>query len=85
MSVIASSSIDPKSAYIYCKGSPEALIKIMKPEGVPDNYFETLKKYTSCGFRVLAVCSKKISIQEIPTIDREAAESKLDFGGFEVF
>jgi magnesium-transporting ATPase (P-type) len=33
----------------------------MKPSGIPDNYFEVLKKYTSCGFRVLSVCSKKIS------------------------
>lgn len=65
MSVIASSTIDPRNAYIYCKGSPEELIRIMRPEGVPNNYYDTLKKYTSCGFRVLAIASKRILIGEI--------------------
>jgi cation-transporting ATPase 13A3/4/5 len=44
-----------------------------------------LKKYTSCGFRVLAVCSKKIPVSEIETIDRATAEARLEFNGFEVF
>lgn len=57
----------------------------MNPGGIPDNYFETLKKYTSCGFRVLAVCSKKIQVQEIETIDRNSAECQLEFNGFEIF
>ena len=85
MSVIASSTVDPKNAYVYCKGSPEALIKIMNPAGIPENYFDMLKKYTSCGFRVLAVCSKKIQVQDIEIIDRNSAESQLEFNGFEVF
>lgn len=63
MSVLASSTVDPKNAYVYCKGAPEALVKIMNPAGIPDDYFEVLKKYTSCGFRVLAVGSKKIQVQ----------------------
>ena len=70
MSVIASSTVEPKTAYIYCKGSPEALIKIMRPEGIPNDYFDVLKKYTSCGFRVLAVASKPIQVSEIESIDR---------------
>jgi cation-transporting ATPase 13A2 len=58
MSVIASSSSSPTTASIYCKGAPESMLKIMKVGGIPDNYKETLEKYTSCGFRVLAVASK---------------------------
>lgn len=83
--MIASSTVDPKSAYVYCKGAPEALIKIMNPQGIPENYYEVLKKYTSCGFRVLAVCNKKIRVEDIETIDRNSAESQLDFCGFEIF
>jgi magnesium-transporting ATPase (P-type) len=35
MSVVAASTIDLDTAYIYCKGSPESLLKIMNPSGIP--------------------------------------------------
>ena len=61
------------------------MLKIMKPDTIPAGYDDTLKKYTSCGFRVLAVASKQISLSEIESISRESAENGLEFNGFEVF
>jgi magnesium-transporting ATPase (P-type) len=60
MSVIVSSNIDESHLFLYSKGSPEALYKIMDHTTVPDNYFDILKKYTSCGFRVLTITYKQI-------------------------
>ena len=65
MSVIASSTSAPNLAFIFCKGAPETLLKIMKPDGIPEDYKKTLEKYTSCGFRVLAVASKSILLGEV--------------------
>lgn len=85
MSVIASSTSNQSSAFVYSKGAPETMLKIMKGDGIPGNYKEILEKYTSCGFRVLAVASKEIKLGEIENISRENAEKDLDFNGFEVF
>jgi magnesium-transporting ATPase (P-type) len=38
MSVIALSSIDKNNAYVYCKGSPEQLLKVMRKDSIPHNY-----------------------------------------------
>lgn len=46
--------------YAYAKGSPEIMVTIMDKKTVPDNYSEVLKEYTSNGFRVLAIASKKV-------------------------
>jgi len=85
MSVIAGSTSSQNSPLVFCKGAPETMLKIMKPDGIPQDYKQTLEKYTSCGFRVLAVASKAIGGNEIGTISREAAEKDLEFNGFEVF
>lgn len=73
MSVLASSTNKPNSAFIYCKGAPETMLKIMKPDGIPADYHQVLKKYTSCGFRVLAVANKPIDPKNIGNISREEA------------
>lgn len=85
MSVLASTTSTLNTAYVYCKGAPEAMLKIMKPDGIPTDYQETLKKYTSCGFRVLATASKSIALKDIENISRQDAEKDLNFNGFEVF
>lgn len=45
MSVIAKSTVKegPLEYFLYIKGSPEAIIKIVKPSSLPRNYDETLK------------------------------------------
>jgi len=58
---------------------------IMDKSSIPSNYNETLKEYTSNGFRVLAIASKKIQGNDYKSVTRESAESGLSFNGFEVF
>jgi magnesium-transporting ATPase (P-type) len=36
------------------------MVTIMDKKTVPENYFEALKEYTSNGFRVLTIASKKV-------------------------
>jgi magnesium-transporting ATPase (P-type) len=60
MSVICKVSND-KDLFVYSKGSPEMMFRIMKSSTVPSNYNEVLKEYTSNGFRVLAIASRKIT------------------------
>ena len=46
--------------YVYTKGSPEVMLRIMDEKSVPANYREVLKKYASSGFRILAIAHRKI-------------------------
>jgi len=58
MSVLAK---DKKGqTYVYTKGSPEVMLKIMNEKSVPANYKEVLKEYASSGFRILAIAHRKI-------------------------
>jgi len=46
---------------LFCKGSPEALKALFDPRTVNIMaYDEALKNYSSKGFRILAIGSKKI-------------------------
>jgi cation-transporting ATPase 13A3/4/5 len=60
----------------YAKGSPEIMVTIMDKKSVPSNYSEVLKEYTSNGFRVLAIASKKVE-GNIKALSRDEAESNL--------
>ena len=70
---------------IFCKGSPEKLRKLCLNETIPTNFNETLDTYTSKGYRVLAMASKFIKIDDIETfesIQREKVEKNMIFLGF---
>ena len=84
MSTIAKSNITGEDCFIYTKGSPEAMLKIFRPESVPKDYEETLKEYASHGFRVLAIGSRRIKEEEFKA-ERLEVERDLEFNGFEVF
>ena len=58
MSTIAKSSIIGEGLFIYTKGSPEHMHDIFNKKTIPKNYFNTLKKYTCMGFRILAIGHK---------------------------
>lgn len=61
MSVVCKLTVNKEiEHYAYAKGSPEIMLTIMEKSSVPSNYQEVLKEYTSNGFRVLAIASKKI-------------------------
>ena len=54
----------------------------MKKETIPKDYEAVLKKYASCGFRVLAIASRYVSQVEAKVITRGEAEHGLEFNGF---
>lgn len=70
---------------VYAKGSPEMMATIMDKSTIPLNYSQMLKEYTSNGYRVLAIGSKRLETMEYKSITREQAEEGLSFDGFEVF
>lgn len=45
---------------VYAKGSPEMMLTIMDKSTIPGNYFDVLREYTSNGYRVLAIASKRL-------------------------
>ena len=68
----------------FCKGSPEKLRELCKPETIPLNFDNTLNTYTSKGYRVLAMAAKGLvmDFQQSQSISREEVEKNLIFLGF---
>jgi len=67
---------------VLCKGAPE-VIKTLLAE-VPNSFDQVYLKYSSKGYRVLALAYKKV--EEISMgLPRKQAESGLTFIGFIVF
>lgn len=80
MSVITSKD---DTGYVFCKGAPEVMIEICKPESIPTDYDELLHHYTHNGYRVIACAYKTVDATK--KLERESAESNLTFIGFIVF
>jgi len=86
MSVVVKVASKEGTALVaYAKGSPEMMATIMEKSSIPSKYNEVLKEYTSNGFRVLAIGSKRIQGNDHKSITREMAETGVIFNGFEVF
>ncbi|KIW47204.1 hypothetical protein, variant [Exophiala oligosperma] len=86
-SVIVRQFGDP-GASVYVKGAPEVMKDICTPSSIPDDFDDLLSYYTHKGFRVIACASKYISRvnwDEIQTMERSEAESRLQLIGFIVF
>lgn len=84
MSVVVR-NLKSKEMIAFCKGSPEAILKLSKKNTIPKNYFEELHKYAFNGYRVLAYGCKRlenISWRQIQKLSRNEIESNLDFLGF---
>ncbi|OWF41075.1 probable cation-transporting ATPase 13A3 [Mizuhopecten yessoensis] len=79
MSVIVSESGKGKDKLmVYCKGAPEMIISLSKPESVPPDFHDILESYTKHGFRVLALGGKDLEgevredqVQKVPRLDME--------------
>ncbi|XP_071449317.1 polyamine-transporting ATPase 13A3-like [Hetaerina americana] len=88
MSVITR-ALGSKNFNIYCKGSPEMLMSLSKPESIPSDITSVLASYTRKGFRVLALASRTLSAtitsDEINKMEREEVETNLTFLGFILF
>ena len=82
MSVIVKNVNEPYFK-VFCKGSPEKIKELCKPETIPGNFNEVLSKYTTKGFRVLAISMKLLKMDYIQSqkIDRDLAESNMVFLG----
>ena len=80
MSTIAK-NLSEENYISFCKGSPEKIYELYQRKTIPDNFNEILTKYTSKGFRVLALSFKlmKISFEQAKLIPRESVEKDLIF------
>ena len=76
-------SLTGTSFMCYCKGSPEKISELCKENTIPENFNEVLNKYTSQGFRVLALSCKVMQMRydEAIEISRDLAEKDLIFLG----
>lgn len=78
-------NLSSESFELFCKGSPEMIISLSKPETVPFGILDDLKEYTKKGYRVLSLGWRKlenINFVKIQKMQREEAERDLTFLGF---
>ena len=84
MSVIGK-DINENYYKIYCKGSPEKIKKLCLIDTIPNNFDQILDYYAAKGYRLLAMASQFIEINDINKIEfiqREKVENKMIFLGF---
>ncbi|XP_012276995.1 probable cation-transporting ATPase 13A3 isoform X2 [Orussus abietinus] len=70
---------------LFCKGSPEMILSLSKPESIPSDFAAVLQEYTSEGYRVIALAYKSLNrlpYAKVQRLNREAAETELNFLGF---
>jgi len=70
----------------YCKGSPEKIGRICRPESVPADYAAVLDHYASSGYRIIGLAYKPIPANmsktgRINKLTREEVETDLIFLG----
>lgn len=83
MSVVTKNLATPDFE-LFCKGSPEMIVALSKPETVPMNLLKSLKKYTEKGYRVIAIATKTLpnwNYLKIKKTPREEMEKELTFLG----
>ncbi|XP_054857789.1 polyamine-transporting ATPase 13A2 isoform X2 [Eublepharis macularius] len=70
----------------YMKGAPEMVASLCKRESVPADFSQTLRHYTSNGFRVLGLSYKPFTairtFEEAQEVARDSVESGMLFLGF---
>ena len=68
----------------FCKGSPEKLRDLCRPDTIPLNFDNVLNSYTSKGYRVLAMAAKGLimDFKQSQSISREDVEKNMIFLGF---
>ena len=69
---------------VYCKGSPEKIRELCKPETIPNNYNRILSLYSNQGLRVFALSFKLLKMHYLQSekLARESVEHDLIFLGF---
>ncbi|XP_061456915.1 polyamine-transporting ATPase 13A2 isoform X2 [Rhineura floridana] len=70
----------------YMKGSPEMVASLCKKESAPMDFSQTLRHFTSNGFRVLGLAFKPLAaigtFEEAQDVTRDSVESGMVFLGF---
>ena len=81
---IISKNINEDYFKAFCKGSPEKIRDLCKPDTIPYNFDNILNNYTTKGYRVLAMAAKglKMDFQQSQSISREDVEKNMIFLGF---
>lgn len=78
--------ISDKNFNVYCKGSPEMIATLCRPETIPTDFNEKLNFYAQQGYRIIALAYKsldrKMTYPKIQRISRDKVESELEFLGF---
>ncbi len=72
---------------VFCKGSPEMIQRLCRPETIPSDFDHVLESYASRGFRIVALASKVINpsnakVLKLKKMTREQTEVDLEFLGF---
>ncbi|OWA51300.1 putative cation-transporting ATPase 13A3 [Hypsibius exemplaris] len=84
MSVIVKQLQEPTFQY-FCKGAPEKILTLCRPETVPHDFYEKLESFTRKGDRVIAMAWKdlgSVRFLKIHKLKREDLEVELNFLGF---
>lgn len=78
--------ISDKNFNVYCKGSPEMIATLCRPETIPTDFNEKLNYYAQQGYRIIAMAYKsldrKLTYPKVQRISRDKVESELEFLGF---
>lgn len=76
-------NINEKYFKAFCKGSPEKIKELCKPDTIPSDFNEQLASYTSKGYRVLAMATKsiKMNFTQSQQVLREFVECNMIFLG----
>ncbi|BFZ23149.1 hypothetical protein BsWGS_26187 [Bradybaena similaris] len=84
MSVITRTMGEPHME-IYCKGAPEKIASLCRPETVPEDFPTVLHSYSIQGYRVIALAYRqmesKVTWHHVQRISREKVEKDLKFLG----
>ncbi|CAG9862547.1 unnamed protein product [Phyllotreta striolata] len=67
----------------YCKGSPEMILKFVRPESIPRDFDDILETYTQEGYRVIALAHKELKLPyaKVLKVQREVIEKDLNLLG----
>jgi predicted P-type ATPase len=76
-------ALNRKHFDFFCKGSPEMIAGMCRPESIPTEFEKTLFAYTTKGYRVIGLAAKQLesSFLKVKKIDRSLLEKDLDFLG----
>ena len=84
MSIISRNAATRRT-YLFSKGSPEMILKLCRPDSVPEDTKKAIKFLTNKGLRVLAHAFKEFDAGNYSDATREELEIDLVFQGLSTF